>query len=146
MVSLDDIRVRRRRTLRLIRAALSTCLWRRRGCALLRSGCVLLPLSAKASHAAALLPRKLSAVRLTAYGAIAGLSLSSRLFVRNDVVRRAAALAVGDLLVVLVLFGVLQDDIPGVEKAWEDAETAEGEVNERVGATDALLHPYYASR
>jgi len=64
-------------------------------------------LSAEASYATALLPRELAGVGLAAYGAVGGLSLSARL-VGDDVVCGAAvALAVGDLLVLLVLFGVL---------------------------------------
>jgi hypothetical protein len=43
---------------------------------------------------------------------------------------------------VLVRVGVLQDDVPGVEEAGQEAETAEGEVNEGVCATDAALDPH----
>jgi hypothetical protein len=149
VVSLDDICIRRRWSLRLTRTALATRLslrsWRRRRRALCRLH-VLLLLAREASNATVLLARELSAVGLAANGAVAWLSVSSGLLVCNDVVGGAAvcALAVGDLMVLLVLFGVLQNDVPGVEEAGEAGETAEGEVDERVGATDALLHPYYA--
>ena len=47
----------------------------------------------------------------------------------------------GDALVVGALFGVFGDDVPGVEKAGEEAEAAEGEVDEGVGAADAGFDP-----
>jgi hypothetical protein len=73
--------------------------------------------------------------------------LTTGLLVCDDIVGCSAvcALAVGDLLVLLVCVRVLENDIPGVEKSWEETETAEREVDERVGATDALLDPNYMS-
>jgi hypothetical protein len=143
MIPTNHIRIRRRRPLRLTRATLSTRLRRRRhNRALLRSRATLLPLSAKAADATALLPRKLSGSRLASNSAVAGLCVAAGLLVRDDVVR-GAALLVGDLLVVLVGLGVLEYDVPCVEEAGEHAETAEADVDERVGATDALLDPYW---
>jgi hypothetical protein len=142
VVALDHVGIRWRRPFGLIRAALSASLWSRCRRSLLRSGCVLLPLSAKAAYTTALLARELSAVGLASNGAVTGLSLTAGLFVGDDVVCRAALL-VGDLLVVLVLLGVLEDDVPRVEEAGEHAETAEGDVYERICAADTLLHPYW---
>jgi hypothetical protein len=123
VVSLDDIRVRGRWSLRLARTALAALLsvWSRRR-------------------------RRRALCRLyilTANGAVAWLSVSAGLLVCDDVVGGAAvgALAVGNLLVLLVGLGVLEDDVPGVQEAGEEAETAERNVYERVGAADALLHP-----
>jgi hypothetical protein len=145
MIPTNHIRIRRRRPLRLTRATLSTRLRRRRhNRALLRSRATLLPLSAKTTHATALLARKLSGSRLTPHGAVARLRMAAGLLVRDDVVC-GAALLVGDLLVVLVGLGVLEDDVPRVEEAGEHAETAEADVDERVGAADALLDPYWRS-
>jgi hypothetical protein len=146
VVSLDDIRVRGRWSLRLARTALAALLsvWsrRRRRRALCRLY-ILLLLSRKASHATSLLARELPAVGLTANGAVAWLSVSAGLLVCDDVVGGAAvgALAVGNLLVLLVSLGVLEDDVPGVQEAGEEAETAERKIYERVGAADTLLHP-----
>jgi hypothetical protein len=63
--------------------------------------------------------------------------------VRDNIVRGApvAALAVGYLLVLLVGVGILQDDVPGVQETGQETETAECDVDERVGATHALLYP-----
>lgn len=127
VVSLNDIRIRRRRTLRLIRTPLA---------ALLR----LWPRSRRLGRdLLALLSRR----RLASDGAIARLSLARRLLVRDDIVRGApvAALAAVHLLVLLVRVWVLQDDVPGVQEAGQESETAEGDVYEGVGAADALLDP-----
>jgi hypothetical protein len=71
--------------------------------------------------------------------------LSSRLLVGDDIVRGAAlgALAVRYLLVLLVCVRVLEDDVPSVKETGKHAKAAESEVDERVGATNALLYPYY---
>jgi hypothetical protein len=42
---------------------------------------------------------------------------------------------------VVMRVGVLEDDVEGVEDAREDAEAAEGEVDERVCAADAAFDP-----
>jgi hypothetical protein len=144
VIALDDIRVRGRRTLGLIRAALTTMWSRRSRRRTLRRLDVLLLLASKAAYAATLLTRELSGSRLASDGAVA---LTTGLLVCDDIVGCSAvcALAVGDLLVLLVCVRVLENDIPGVEKSWEETETAEREVDERVGATDALLDPNYMS-
>jgi hypothetical protein len=150
VIALDDIGVRGRWSLRLVRAALASLLSlrsrRRRRRALCRLH-ILLLLSRKASYATTLLARELACVGLASNGAVAWLRMSSRLLVRDDVVGGAAvcALAVGHLLVLIVCIRVLEDDVPRVEEAGKEAETAEGEVDERVGTADALLHPNYAS-
>lgn len=52
------------------------------------------------------------------------------------------ALAVGGyLLVGVVWVGVLEDHVPGVQKAGEESETAKREVDEGVGAANSFLHP-----
>lgn len=45
-----------------------------------------------------------------------------------------------DLLVRRV--GVFGDDVPGVDETGEEAQTAEGDVDERVGRAEAALDPY----
>lgn len=63
----------------------------------------------------------------------------------NDVVDVVVMLALAILrqaLVSLVVgVGVLGDDVPGVKDSGNDAEDAEEDVNDRVGAADAALHP-----
>jgi hypothetical protein len=148
MISLDDIRVRGRRSLRLIRTALASLLALRssrgRNCTLCRLD-ILLLLSRKASHATTLLTWELASVGLTSNSAVAWLSMSSRLFMCDDVVggTTVCALAVGNLLVLIVRVGVLEDDVPGVQETRKEAKAAESKVDERVGATNAFLHPYY---
>jgi hypothetical protein len=58
-----------------------------------------------------------------------------------DVCDAAAALLVGNSLVLVRRLGVLGDDVPGVEQAGDEAEDAEEDVAEGVGATDAALDP-----
>lgn len=60
-----------------------------------------------------------------------------------DVCDSAAFAVVGDGLVLVGGLGVLCDDVPGVEEAWEEAEEAEADVDEGVGATEAALDPDY---
>jgi hypothetical protein len=50
-------------------------------------------------------------------------------------------LAVGHLLVCVVRVWILKDHVPGVQEAGQEAETAEGEVNERVGTAESFLDP-----
>jgi hypothetical protein len=66
--------------------------------------------------------------------------------VRNNVVCSAAfcALAIVRALVSIVWVGVLQDNVPGVQKSREDAEAAECDVDERVCAADTALNPHYS--
>lgn len=58
-----------------------------------------------------------------------------------DVCDTAASVLVGDSLVLISRLGELCDDVPGVEKAGDEAEDAEENVDEGVGATDAALDP-----
>lgn len=110
MVPLNNIRIRRRRSLRLTRAALTTLLCPRHR---LRTSTlnILLLLPGKAPHASTLLARKLSTRRVSPHCAIA---LSSGLIVRDNVVR-SPALAVRYLVVLLEVLGVLEDDVPCVQ-------------------------------
>jgi hypothetical protein len=147
VIALDNIRICWRWSFRLARAALATLLslWlRHRARSTLRGLDVLLLLAGKASYTTALLSGELSGGRLTSNGAVASLSLS-RLLVGDDIVRGAAlgALAVRYLLVLLVCVRVLEDDVPSVKETGKHAKAAESEVDERVGATNALLYPYY---
>jgi len=146
MISLDNIRIRRRRLDRCTRTRtpfpflVHTAT--RRSSSLLWLVLV--------QHTALLLSWKLATRRLTPlpHGAVVSRARSG-LLVRNDIVCGApvwtsAALSVGgDLVVCVVRIGVLQDHVPGVEEAGEKTETAEGEVDERVGAAETFLDPYY---
>ena len=53
---------------------------------------------------------------------------------RDGRVRVLALLAAG--------FRVQGDDVPGVQEAWDEAEAAEQEVDDRVGGADADFHPH----
>jgi hypothetical protein len=44
-------------------------------------------------------------------------------------------------LLVFVWVWVFKNDVPGVEEARQEAETAERDVDERVGTADAALYP-----
>lgn len=99
----------------------------------------------KAVCYATLLSRKLAAARLSRHSTIVRRS-TSRLLVRDDVVCSSSivaspVLAIGHLLVCIVWIWVLKDHIPGVKEARKEAETAEGEVDERVGAAKTFLDP-----
>ena len=48
----------------------------------------------------------------------------------RDNIVRSPALAVGYLVVLLEVLRVLQDDVPRVQQAGQEAETAEREVDE----------------
>jgi hypothetical protein len=63
--------------------------------------------------------------------------------VRNYVICCALALAVGSLLVAVIGIWVLQDDVPGVEQAWEESQTAECDIYEGVAGADAAFDPNY---
>lgn len=58
-----------------------------------------------------------------------------------DICDSAAFAVIGDGLVFVGGLGELGDDVPGVKKAGDEAEDAEEDVDERVGAADAALHP-----
>lgn len=97
---------------------------------------------------ALLLSWKLAIGRLTPlHGAVVPRA-SSGLLVRDHVVcgapirSRAALSVVGNLVIGVVWIRVLQDHVPGVKEAGKKAETAQGEVDEGVGATKAFLDPY----
>ncbi len=53
-------------------------------------------------------------------------------------------ITLSDGLVVVVR--VLRDDVPGVEDAWEHAEHAQSDVDDRVGGADPDLDPYWKGR
>lgn len=53
----------------------------------------------------------------------------------------ALTLVVGDVLV--VVFGIVEDDVPGVDHTREEAQTAESEVDEGIGTANTLLDPDY---
>jgi hypothetical protein len=58
----------------------------------------------------------------------------------------AAFAIVGDGLILVGGLGELGDDVPSMEKAGDEAEEAEKNVDERVGAADATLDPDYKQR
>jgi len=58
-----------------------------------------------------------------------------------DVCDSAAFAIVGDGLILVGGLGELGDDVPSMEKAGDEAEEAEENVDERVGAADATLDP-----
>lgn len=68
------------------------------------------------------------------------------MLVRDDIVCSPSVvaspvLAIGHLLVCIVWIWVLKDHVPGVKEAGKEAETAEGEVDEGVGAAKTFLDP-----
>lgn len=69
------------------------------------------------------------------------------MLVRDDIVRDSAVAAVAifairNWLVGVVWIWVLEDHVPGVQKAWKEPETAKRKVDQRFGATEALLDPH----
>lgn len=54
-----------------------------------------------------------------------------------------AAAFLGQRLVLVRWLGELGDDVPRVEEAGDEAETAEEDVNNRVGAADSAFYPDY---
>lgn len=58
-----------------------------------------------------------------------------------DVCDAAALAIVGDDLILVGGLGELGDDVPGVQQAGDEAEHAEEDVDERVGAADAAFDP-----
>lgn len=62
----------------------------------------------------------------------------------NIVVRDAiATLTAVNGRVIVVSLGILRDDIPRVDQAWEIAERAEGDIDEGFGAAEADFDPYF---
>jgi hypothetical protein len=51
------------------------------------------------------------------------------------------ALRVGDRLVLRYWIRVSRDNVPGVDEAWDVAETAEGDVDQGVGGAEARFDP-----
>jgi len=105
--------------------------------------------SGKCIRGSTLLAGKLTRRRLTVHGAVIHVSSLSRSRGRtaargHDVVGYVtiAALGVGYSFVVVGV-GVFKDDVPGVDQAGEETKTAEGEVDEGIGTTDAAFDPYY---
>lgn len=151
MVALDDIRVRWRWAIRLVRAALSTEFLARNtvlGLRTLRGG--LLALLALLGfgdriRGAHCLAGELAATGLAADCAVVHLALCALrggAAMRDDVVGRAAVLALAVRHGFVVVLWVVEDNVPRVNEAWEEAETAEGDVDERVSAAYAFLDPH----
>ena len=149
MVPLDNICVSRRRALRLAAAALATLMMRRisRAAGALSALCTLLRCILVGD--ARLLALELSAAGLLLrHGAIVHAALLARRpRVRDNVVcsALAATLAVGYLAIAIVGIRVLEDGVPGVEQAGEEAEAAKGDVDEGVGRADSALYPHCSS-
>lgn len=148
MIALNDIRIRRRWTLRLTATPLTTEMLRRISRPRASTLTTLRTLLGRilVCHAR-LLSRKLSTTRLLlGHGAIVHAALSLRPSMIDYIVCRAlaAALLVGYRPVAVVAIarvGVLQDNVPGVQKAGEEAEAAKRDVDEGVGGAEASLDP-----
>lgn len=69
------------------------------------------------------------------------LSLCGAIGLNIDVGDAAAGLSVLGEDVVGLQLGVLGDDVPGVEEAWDETEHAEEDVDEGVGGAEAGLDP-----
>jgi hypothetical protein len=149
MVPLDNIRISRRRALRLAATTFATLLLRRISRASRALPVLPTLLRRILVGDARLLARELSAAGLLLrHGAVVHAALLARgPRVRDNVVcgALAAALAVGYLAVAIVGIRVLEDGVPGVEQAGEEAEAAQGDVDEGVGRADAALYPHYGS-
>lgn len=146
MIPLDNIRISRRWSLRLTATSFPTqVLWR-----ISRTAGTLPTLLGRILvRNTSLLSRELSTTRLLLrHSAVVHTALLARRpRVRNNIVSGAltAALVVRHWAVAVIRIGILEDDVPGVEKAGEEAETAEGDVDEGVGGADTALYPYYRS-
>lgn len=147
MVTLDDIRVGWRRSLRLAAATLACGLLRRiartTGTLAALLGCVLI-------LGARLLARELSTVGLLLrHGAVVHAALLACWppCVRNNIIGSAlaAAFVLGYCPIPIVRIGVLEDDVPGVEQAGEEAEAAKSDIDEGVGGTHTALNPHYSA-
>lgn len=143
MIALNHIRIRWRRTLRLAATPLTTEMLRRISWSRTSTLSTLRTLLGRilvchAGHAR-LLSRKLSTARLLlGHGAIVHATLSLRPGMTDYIVCRtlAAAFLVGHrpvAVIAIVWIGVLQDDVPGVQKTGEEAEAAECDIDKRVG-------------
>ena len=69
------------------------------------------------------------------------LGLARRRRIHVDVGDATALAVLRELIVVVRALGELGDDVPGVQEAGDETETAEEDVDERVGAADASLDP-----
>lgn len=57
----------------------------------------------------------------------------------------ALACATGNWLVgdvVIVRFGILENDVPGVDQTWDKTQHTEGYVDDGIGRADPRLDPY----
>lgn len=82
--------------------------------------------------------------RLRVHGAIAGLLDPPAVATLLDVVISDGAAALGvavDARVRVVGVRVLEDDVPGVQQAGEEAQAAECNIDERISAAYATLDP-----
>lgn len=94
-----------------------------------------------------MLTRELATARLAAHGAIVCLSTSHWLLMRDNIVcctssAAVAVLPVGNLPVLVIWIGVLENDVPGVKKAGEKAEAAKCDVDKGICAANPLLDPH----
>ena len=154
MVALDYIRIRRWRTLRLTAATLTTTVLRRitRPCTIctIRSttSCTLPGLLWRILiRNTRLLTRKLPTTRLVlGHRPIIHVSLSLRPRVADDIVRCSLATAFlvrnrAVAVVAVIRVGVLQNDVPGVQEAGQEAQTAERDVDEGVSGAETAFYP-----
>ncbi|KAI9152168.1 hypothetical protein HJFPF1_09393 [Paramyrothecium foliicola] len=74
------------------------------------------------------------------------LVLVARRSLNVDVGNAATLLVLRQRLVLVGRFGVLRDDVPGVQEAGNITEDGEEDVDERVGAADTALDPDYGMR
>ena len=143
MVSLDHVRIGRWGPIGLLGAAFSIANLMSRSTVMRLHTVALVRLLERIGRAR-LLTGELSIARLASDGAIIHLAaLRCRPTVRHTVVRSARAtlmLAIGDVLV--VVFGIVEDDVPSVDHAGQDAEAAECDVDDGVSTADTSLNPY----
>lgn len=149
VIPLDNVRVGWRRSLRLTAASLAPKMLRRIAWAAgtFAAGTLSTLLGRILICDAGLLARKLSTIRLLLrHSAVVHTALLTRRpCVRNDVVCSALAttLVVGYWTVAIVLIGILEDDVPGVEQAGEEAEAAKSDIDERFSGAHATFYPHY---
>jgi hypothetical protein len=154
MVALDHIRIRRRRALRLTAATLTSKVLRRipRSCTIRTTrstaSCTLPALLRRILiRNTRLLTRKLAPTRLIlGHRTIIHASLSLRPGMADDIVRcslTSAFLVRNRPVAVIAIVGVrvLQDNVPGVQEAGQEAQAAERDVDEGVGGAKTSLYP-----
>jgi|SRR5690242_14503053 len=151
VVPLDNVRVGWRRSLRLTAASLAPKMLRRIAWAagIFAAGTLVALLGHILICDAGLLAWELSTIwLLLRHSAIVHTALlTCRPCVRNDIVCSALAttLIVGYWTVAIVLIGILEDDVPGVEQAGEEAEAAKSDVDKGFSGAHAALDPYYVA-